>query len=223
MYAVGPAQPAITKKVIGVESMGLSSTSFLLGADNMLHALAGAAFMRMLHQEEPARLPDFAGQRVRVAGLVVETANGEPLRVLHRNFSILNIGDDGLLDTGRFNAQQMARFEAYVTRGQQASRHPRRSLTRRPTSSRAAASGSRIPSCCGGSRMRRWAACAAAGCGSHVDASSLVRTTCRGDSAEYGPMDPPLAHAADAQSLPVEPARGERRQKTGCGHSRPPR
>ena len=98
--------------------MGLSSKSFLLGADNTLHALAGAAFMRMLRQEDLARLPDFAGQRVRVAGLVVETANGKPLRVVHRNFSILNIGDDGLLDTGRFNAQQMARFEAYVTRGQ---------------------------------------------------------------------------------------------------------
>ena len=43
--------------------MGLSSKLFLLSGDDTLHALAGTAFMRMLRQDDIARLPDFAGQR----------------------------------------------------------------------------------------------------------------------------------------------------------------
>lgn len=45
--------------------MGLSSKLFLLSADDTLHLLANAPFMRMLRHESLARIPDFAGQRVR--------------------------------------------------------------------------------------------------------------------------------------------------------------
>jgi hypothetical protein len=72
--------------------MGLSSRLLLLGGDNTLHKLAGTAFMRMLRQEGTARIPDFAGQRVRLASLVVELANRVPRGVLHANFSIVDIG-----------------------------------------------------------------------------------------------------------------------------------
>lgn len=41
--------------------MHLSSRLFLLSADDTLHTLAGTAFMRMLRQDEVARVPDFAG------------------------------------------------------------------------------------------------------------------------------------------------------------------
>jgi hypothetical protein len=57
---------------------------FLLSGDDTLHALAGTAFMRMLRQEDTARLPDFAGQRVRLASLVVELTDREPRRVCTR-------------------------------------------------------------------------------------------------------------------------------------------
>ena len=90
--------------------MRMSSKVFLLSGDGTLHALAGTAFMRMLRQEDIARLPDFAGQRIRQASLLVELANRIPVRVLHRTFSILDIGADGLLDVARLNAQQMARM-----------------------------------------------------------------------------------------------------------------
>jgi hypothetical protein len=83
---------------------------FLLSGDDKLHALAGTAFMRMLRQEEVSRLPDFAGQRVRLASLVVELADRTPLRMLHRTFSIVDIGNDGLLDVARLNTQQIARM-----------------------------------------------------------------------------------------------------------------
>jgi len=91
--------------------MKLSSRTFLLSADDSLHALASAAFMRMLRQEKLARLPDFAGQRVRQVSSVVEMVDGKPTRTVHRTFSVLNIDADGLLDIARLNSQMVARME----------------------------------------------------------------------------------------------------------------
>lgn len=94
--------------------MGLSSKLFLLTADEAIHTLAGTAYMRMLRQEAVARLPDFAGQRVRLASLVVELANRAPQRVVHRTFSIIEIDRDGLLDVARLTAQQIARMDSFL-------------------------------------------------------------------------------------------------------------
>ena len=71
--------------------MGLSSRLFLVAKDDTLQLLAGKAFMRMLRQEDISRLPDFAGQRVRLASLVVELASRTPFRVAYRAFSIIEI------------------------------------------------------------------------------------------------------------------------------------
>ena len=90
--------------------MGYSSRLFLLSADNTLHARASAAFMRMLRQEDVARVPDFAGQRVRQASIVVEVVDRTPSRMVHCTFSILEFGPDGLLDVKRLNSQQIARM-----------------------------------------------------------------------------------------------------------------
>src|SRR4051812_6050053 len=88
--------------------MALSSRSFLLSADDTLHLLAETAFMRMLRHEEVARLPDFAGQRVRSANLIVQREGRTPLLVVRRTFSVLDIGSDGRLDVERFESQQIA-------------------------------------------------------------------------------------------------------------------
>ncbi|MBK6612957.1 hypothetical protein [Ottowia sp.] len=89
--------------------MGLSSKLFLLSADDTVHALSNAAFMRMLRQESIARIPEFAGQRVRQASIVVAVVNGAPTRIVRSTFAILDIDDDGVLDIERWNAQQFAR------------------------------------------------------------------------------------------------------------------
>lgn len=94
--------------------MGLSSKLFLLTAEEVIHTLAGTAYMRMLRQEAVARLPDFEGQRLRLASLVVDLANRAPLRVVHRTFSIIEIDRDGLLDVARLNAQQVARIDSFL-------------------------------------------------------------------------------------------------------------
>jgi hypothetical protein len=91
--------------------MVLSSKLFLLSADDTLHALAGTAFMRMLRREDVARLPDFAGRRVRQASIVVEVVNGTPTRVVRWTFSILDIDAHGLLDVERLSTQQFARVD----------------------------------------------------------------------------------------------------------------
>jgi hypothetical protein len=90
--------------------MRLASRLILVGADDSLSALGGAAFMRMLRREAVARLPDFAGQRVRQASLDVELVNGKPSRVVRCTFSIMDIDGNGLLDVELWTAQQFARI-----------------------------------------------------------------------------------------------------------------
>ena len=99
--------------------MKLSSRLFLLSADDTLHALASTAFMRMLRQEDLARVPDFAGQRVRQAS-VVQAVDGTPLRMVHSTFSILDIKPDGLLDVDRLNTQQIASLDVSFDRSSSA-------------------------------------------------------------------------------------------------------
>jgi len=91
--------------------MKLSSRMFLVATDDTLHALANTAFMRMLRQEDVARIPDFAGQRVRQVSTVVELIDGQATRTVYRTFSILAIKPDGMLDVARLNDQQIARVE----------------------------------------------------------------------------------------------------------------
>jgi hypothetical protein len=91
--------------------MSLSSRLFLLCADDTLHALASKAFMRMLRREDVSRVPDFAGQRVRQASIVVEVLDGTPSRMVHWTFSMLDFDADGLLDVERLTTQQFARVD----------------------------------------------------------------------------------------------------------------
>jgi hypothetical protein len=93
------------------DAMKLSSKLFMLSADDTLHALANTALMRMLRREDVARVPDFAGQRVREASIVVQVVDGAPLRMVHRTFCVLDFDADGLLDVERLNNQQIARLD----------------------------------------------------------------------------------------------------------------
>ncbi len=102
--------------------MGLWSRLLLLATDDTLHSLASAVFMRMLRREPGARIPDFAGQRVRQASLIVELAGGRPSRIVRSTFSILVIDRDGSMDVERFNAQQLARVGGALELGQPARR-----------------------------------------------------------------------------------------------------
>ncbi len=94
--------------------MGWSSRLFLLSGDDALHRLTGTAYTRMLKAQAPCRVPDFAGQRARLAGVTVETADGIALGVRHMSFSVLEFDADGLLDVQRLNVQQVARLDTLL-------------------------------------------------------------------------------------------------------------
>lgn len=87
----------------------MSSKLFLIAADDTVHALSNAAFMRMLRRESDTRIPEFAGQRVRQASIVISLVGREPTAIVRCTFSILDIDENGALDVERWNAQQVAR------------------------------------------------------------------------------------------------------------------
>ena len=122
---LGPSEPPADFRLTRTaETVTLSSKLFLLSADDTMHALASTAFMRMLRQEDLARTPDFAGQRVRQASVVVQVVDGAPLRMVHSTFSILDIKADGLLDVDRLNNQQIARLDVSFDRSRPRMRLP---------------------------------------------------------------------------------------------------
>jgi hypothetical protein len=94
--------------------MQLSSKLFLVSRDGELHSLAASAFMRMLRQQSPCRLPDLASQRLRQASLAVELVNRVPIRVVHQTFSVLDIDADGRLDVKRLTSQKFARVDDWM-------------------------------------------------------------------------------------------------------------
>ncbi len=92
--------------------MGLAFHSYLITPDERLGRLAGAKVLRMLRDPQAHRLPQFAGQRVRMASVVVELANRAPVRIVRRTFAILSFDREGRLDLERFGQQQAALAEA---------------------------------------------------------------------------------------------------------------
>jgi hypothetical protein len=92
--------------------MGFSSRTYLVARDNRVCRLASAKFGRMLRDPESNRLPAFAGQRVRMASVIVELVGGAPVRVVRNTFAILAFDKEGRLDVERFGRQQFALAES---------------------------------------------------------------------------------------------------------------
>jgi hypothetical protein len=66
--------------------------------------------------QDPAShcLPAFAGQRARMASVVVELVGRNPVRVVRSTFSILTFDAEGRIDLSRFEKQQFALVESVV-------------------------------------------------------------------------------------------------------------
>jgi hypothetical protein len=97
--------------------VALSSRRFLVAPDGSLYRLTNAKFDRMLRDPNGPAVPTFAGQRVRMAELVVERAGRAPLRVVRSTFAVLRFDDGGRMDSARFLKQQWARAESALDRG----------------------------------------------------------------------------------------------------------
>ncbi|HKR41477.1 MAG TPA: hypothetical protein VJU59_17675 [Paraburkholderia sp.] len=129
-----------------MRAVGFSSRTFLLAPDDTLWRLATSKFHRMLRDPISQRLLPFAGQRVRMANVVVELVASEPVRVIRTTYAVLAFDAEGRLDPGRFEKQQLASWSRSSPR---ASLRPMRatsvSSTPRPDSSRKGGDGFRRP------------------------------------------------------------------------------
>jgi hypothetical protein len=86
--------------------MSVSSRRFLIAQDGVLYRLADATFTRMLRNPGSHAIAQLAGQRVRMASLIVELISGVPVRVVRSTFATLSFDDDGCMDSGMFTRQQ---------------------------------------------------------------------------------------------------------------------
>ena len=94
--------------------MGLVWRRFLLDRDDTLWRLSTTKFERMLRDPASHCLAVFAGQRVRMADVIVELVARDPVRVVRSTFSILTFDVEGRLDPGRFEDQQYALVESLI-------------------------------------------------------------------------------------------------------------
>jgi hypothetical protein len=97
-------------------TMGLSCRTFLIARDDTLWRLASTRFDRMLRDPASQCLPVFAGQRARMASVVVELVARNPVRVVRNTFSILTFDAEGRFDPSTLEKQQFALAETVVAR-----------------------------------------------------------------------------------------------------------
>jgi len=97
--------------------MGLSGRIFLVDENDALHRLLNATFDQMLREPRSCRLARFARARVRMADLVVELRQRQPVRVVRATFHILSFDGDGCFMASVFDRQQRALVELAIAPG----------------------------------------------------------------------------------------------------------
>jgi hypothetical protein len=97
-----------------IEIMKLSSRRFLIAQDGALYRLDDATFTRMMRNLDSHAFPVLAGQRVRMASLIIELIGGAPVRVVRSTCAILSFNDDGRKDSDVFTRQHWALAESAV-------------------------------------------------------------------------------------------------------------
>jgi hypothetical protein len=90
--------------------MGLSSRMFLLDQDDGLYRLPNTKFDQIL-RDPSYRVLRFAGARVRMADVVVELVDRQPIRVVWSTFAILTFDDQGRFEASTFDRHQRVRAE----------------------------------------------------------------------------------------------------------------
>ena len=91
--------------------MGLSSRMFLLDQDDKLYRLPNSRYEQMLQDPVSSPLTLFASQRVRIADLLVELLNRQPIRIVRSTYGIFTFNADGCFDPNTFERQQWARAQ----------------------------------------------------------------------------------------------------------------
>lgn len=96
--------------------MRFSVLLLVIDQNDNIHRLEIARFGPMLDTPRSHRFPQFAGQRVRAAEVVVELKQRRPIRVVRMTQSILTFDQTGYLDAEALGRQQGARFDAWASK-----------------------------------------------------------------------------------------------------------
>ena len=91
--------------------MGVSCRMFLLDQDDHLYRLPNTKFALLRQDPEKHRILQFAGQRVRLADVMVELVERQPTQVIQITFGMLIFDEVGRFDPQSFDRQQFARAE----------------------------------------------------------------------------------------------------------------
>ena len=97
--------------------MGIGCRRFIVGDDGKLVRLRNTIFERLLRDPQHHTMPALAGQRVRMAEILVQLADRKPIRVARRVYFVVSFDEAGRLDTTRFQQQQWALAESALDRG----------------------------------------------------------------------------------------------------------
>ena len=79
--------------------MGLSLRIFLVDEDDSLKRLPMARYKRLLTRAPEESLPQFAGQRVTCALVVMDLVDRKPVKIEHVQYSIISFDSEGRIDS----------------------------------------------------------------------------------------------------------------------------
>jgi hypothetical protein len=94
--------------------MGLSCRRLFLANDGEIYRMSNAKFDRMIRSPASERVAHFAGQRIRSAEVLIEIVDRKPWRVYRTTFTIFQFDQQGCVDAGRYEEQQMAMVEVMI-------------------------------------------------------------------------------------------------------------
>jgi|ERR1700722_13311855 len=91
--------------------MGIAHRMFMIDQQDRLYRLSSEKFYAMLQTPSSYRFPQFAGRRVRAAGIGVEFVNRQPTEVVKATYDIVTFDKRGCFQAETFLAQQSSRAE----------------------------------------------------------------------------------------------------------------
>jgi len=96
--------------------MGIGCRRFIVGDDGKHVRLRNLIFERLPRDPQHHTMSTLAGQRVRMAEILVQLAERRPIRVVRRAYFIVSFDEAGRLDTTRLQQQQWALAESALDR-----------------------------------------------------------------------------------------------------------
>lgn len=100
----------------GILRVTVASRVFLLDQDDGLYRLPAGKFQAMLAEPAAHPLPQFSGQRVRAANVLVELVDQVPTSIQQITYYVMTFDRDGWLDVPRFHRQVFGDFEQRMAR-----------------------------------------------------------------------------------------------------------